>query len=309
MHLIWLAFLLAGACIHGAPVHNSSHPASSSSRVYEPCPTDRCGAKADPPNDCIGAPAAYCTTHCFGGCEYCCANASTALGGARLMDHTESSACDARALITQHEGKRSCVYTDTKGHPTVGIGYNLDNSGARAAIAAVGADYDNVRSGKQCLTDTQIQNLFAPAYESAVSEAERVVSSFASLCCEVQEVMTDMTYNLGSLSSFNTFVSLINQKSWSSAARDGRSTAWCGQTKGRCTDDMNRVQNGCGGPTPTPPTPTPTPPSPTPPSSSCKACILGGGGIACGSRCANCSSACRACIKGAGGKACAARCC
>ena len=51
-----------------------------------------------------------------------------------------ASACDARSLISKHEGKRLCVYKDTMGHPTIGIGYNLDNPGAPAAIAAVGAN-------------------------------------------------------------------------------------------------------------------------------------------------------------------------
>lgn len=213
-----------------------------------------------------------------------------------------TTVCDARALITKHEGKRACVYTDTQGHPTVGIGYNLDNSGARSALSAVGANYDKVRAGSECLTDSQIMKLFQPSYNSAVKEAERVVSSFGSLCCGVQEVMTDMTYNLGSLSSFNTFVSLINQRKWSEAAQDGRGTLWCRQVGNRCTEDMSMVQQGCGGPAPGPsPGPSPT--------SSCIQCIDGGGGAACESRCTQCGSACESCIKGGGGKACASRCC
>ena len=39
--------------------------------------------------------------------------------------------------------------------------------------------------------------LFEPSYNSAVSGAQRAVSSFSSLCCNVQEVMIDMDYNLG----------------------------------------------------------------------------------------------------------------
>ena len=135
--------------------------------------------------------------------------------------------CDARSLITKHEGKRKCVYVDTKGHPTVGIGYNLDNPGARSALAAVGADYDSVRSGKTCLSDSQIMQLFEPSYQSAVSGARSAVSSYSSLCCNVQEVMTDMTYNLGSLSSFTGFVGLINSGKWAAAAQDGgHLTGW-----------------------------------------------------------------------------------
>ena len=39
---------------------------------------------------------------------------------------TTASACDASSLITNHEGSRSCSYTDTTGHRTVGVGFNMD---------------------------------------------------------------------------------------------------------------------------------------------------------------------------------------
>ena len=65
----------------------------------------------------------------------CAFSASTAFSGATDMS------CDARSLISRHEGKhmgkRLCVYKDTRGIPTIGIGYNLQNPGARAALASV----------------------------------------------------------------------------------------------------------------------------------------------------------------------------
>ena len=59
--------------------------------------------------------------------------------------------------------------------------------------------------------------------------------------------MTDMDYNLGDagLASFSTFIGYINAGKWAEAADDGRGTAWCGQVKSRCTDDMGRVARGC----------------------------------------------------------------
>ena len=77
--------------------------------------------------------------------------AAHAISALPLPNVTDANGCDARSIISRHEGKRDCVYKDTMGHPTVGIGYNLDNPGAPAAIAAVGADYDSIRSGKTCL--------------------------------------------------------------------------------------------------------------------------------------------------------------
>ena len=40
------------------------------------CPRNKCGIHGSPPNDCIGAPPAYCTMFCFNGCEKCCATDS-----------------------------------------------------------------------------------------------------------------------------------------------------------------------------------------------------------------------------------------
>lgn len=226
------------------------------------------------------------------------------------------ASCDARSIIANHEGKRSCVYIDTMGHPTVGIGYNLDNPGAPQAIAAVGANYADVRSGKQCLTDSQIMKLFEPSYQSAVAGARRAVSCYDKLCCNVQNVMTDMDYNLGDggFASFTGFIGYVCRGEWAQAAADGKGTAWCGQVGRRCTEDMAAVASGCSGPGPSPGPPTPpSPPSPTPPSpspsSGCKSCVEYAGGKACLDRCQHCGSACTSCISGGGGKACASRCC
>ena len=82
------------------------------------------------------------------------------------------SFCNARSMIANHEGKRKCVYKDSRGIPTIGIGYNLNNPGARAALAAVGANYDSIMSGASCLTDAQVMELFEPSYQSAVAGAK-----------------------------------------------------------------------------------------------------------------------------------------
>ena len=44
------------------------------------------------------------------------------------------STCDASSIITRHEGSRKCVYVDTTGHKTIGVGFNLDAPGARTVI-------------------------------------------------------------------------------------------------------------------------------------------------------------------------------
>jgi lysozyme len=57
------------------------------------------------------------------------------------------------------EDRRSHVYTDTMGHPTIGVGFNLDRSDARQRIEGLGLDYDQVRAGQIDLSNERIDQL------------------------------------------------------------------------------------------------------------------------------------------------------
>ena len=168
-----------------------------------------------------------------------------------IMNQASADSCTAslRNLVAKHEGDKLCVYVDTTGHKTIGIGYNLDQSGARQMIESVGANFDDIYSGKKCLTQSQVNVIFSKTIGSSISGARSAVSSFDSLCCGVQNVMVDMTFNLGvaGFRAFGTFISDINNKEWASAAADMKGTLWCRQVGSRCTDDAGYVARGCSG--------------------------------------------------------------
>ncbi len=64
---------------------------------------------------------------------------------------------DLATQYTAHwEGRRSTVYRDTKGIPTIGVGFNLTTADAPAQIAALGLDYQSVLNGSAALTDAQM---------------------------------------------------------------------------------------------------------------------------------------------------------
>mmetsp|Transcript_16476 Transcript_16476/g.23097 ORF Transcript_16476/g.23097 Transcript_16476/m.23097 type:complete len:240 (-) Transcript_16476:507-1226(-) len=147
--------------------------------------------------------------------------------------HAAKACQSAQSLIEAAEGFRSCVYTDTTGHPTVCYGYNLDDYSAKSDIANVGADYDQVRSGKQCLSKSQCSTLLQGALSAAESGAKNV---FGNQCSCIMAVLVDMTYNLGSagVASFTTFKSYIENGQYSEAASDLKSTLWCSQVCHKC---------------------------------------------------------------------------
>jgi len=57
-----------------------------------------------------------------------------------------------QTMVAESEGTRSCVYKDSLGIKTIGIGFNLEKSGAKATIQSLGLNYDSVCSGATCLT-------------------------------------------------------------------------------------------------------------------------------------------------------------
>jgi len=157
----------------------------------------------------------------------------------------------AISLIEQAEGYRDCTYVDTTGHKTICYGFNLATSSARSKIESQGLSWDRVynhcacgTSGAGCVSQGQCQNLLEGAVKTAAAGAQRV---FGNQCACVQNVLTDMTYNLGEagIASFGTFRSYIEKHDWNQAANDLYGTLWCKQVGSRCTRDAGIISRGC----------------------------------------------------------------
>lgn len=89
-------------------------------------------------------------------------------------------------LMSRVEGIRTTAYDDatgksvkigeaTKGHPTIGIGFNMDRTDARKVFSGVLGidDFDAYYTGKKALTQPQVAALF----NHTVEEAERIVDN------------------------------------------------------------------------------------------------------------------------------------
>ena len=148
--------------------------------------------------------------------------------------------------IEAREGRRDSVYPDTTGHPTIGVGFNLDRSDARAKITALGLDYDQVRNGKQSLSDAQIDTLFDADVDRATSDAQSLVSNFDSIPDDKQVVVTDMVFNMGA-TTFGTFhdtIDAIENEDWDSAADGMEDSKWFDQVGSRGTIDADIMRGG-----------------------------------------------------------------
>lgn len=150
------------------------------------------------------------------------------------------------AFIAGHEGCCQCTYIDTTGNPTIGVGYLLEPSRA-SALAAVGADYNEIVSGQASLSISQISQLFSSSLDTAVSGAQAIFPEFGSLSTNVQMALVDMTYNLGEagLNQFSTLKSDLAAGNYAGAAAAAQSSLWCSQVGDRCTQDANLL-SGAG---------------------------------------------------------------
>ncbi len=148
--------------------------------------------------------------------------------------------CNSYEREKLNEGYRTCVYKDSKGIPTIGVGFNLEKSGARQEIVSVGADYGKVINGSECLTDSQIRELFEKDMSSAVSCVEGWISNWSSIGTSRQSALADMSFNLGcaGIKEFVTMRSDIEAGEYSAAAADMQKSLWCGQVGERCSRDV-----------------------------------------------------------------------
>ncbi|MGA7463366.1 MAG: glycoside hydrolase family protein [Candidatus Korobacteraceae bacterium] len=150
---------------------------------------------------------------------------------------------NAAAWIEHWEGRRNKTYIDTMGHPTVGVGFNLDANGAQAAITALGLDYAQVRAGTQLLTDPQIDTLLQQGINQVVSVATTPIPAFNSLPSNQQIVIVDMIFNLG-LAGFSKFVQTIkaiNAQDWQTASQQMQQSAWFSQVGNRAKADVDMM--------------------------------------------------------------------
>ena len=156
---------------------------------------------------------------------------------------TFSGPCNSYEAEKLNEGYYLCAYTDSRGLRTVGIGFNLEKPGARSRIASVGADYDKVKSGSQCLRDSQIQTLFWQDMQIAVSCVSSWLPNWSLLRDGPKSAVVDMAFNLGctGLQAFQKMKAALAQNSpnYPVAAAEMKNSLWCSQVKGRCTRDMN----------------------------------------------------------------------
>jgi len=152
--------------------------------------------------------------------------------------------------LTQHEGKKSRVYIDPAGNPTIGVGFNLNRSDAKSKIEALGLVFDNVKNGTQELTDEQIAKLLNDDVVGAIADCKQVFPEFTELSDVRQRVLVDMMFNLGKtkFAGFKKMIAAVKDKDFAKAADEMKDSRWYVQVKdrGKTLEKMMRTDDDPG---------------------------------------------------------------
>lgn len=143
-------------------------------------------------------------------------------------------------LIQKHEGRRKEMYLDTAGHPTVGIGWNLDSADSQDICDHFGIALADLKDGKVALTETQIDQVFDYQLTEVISQANSLLPNFPTMPDTVQSVVCDLIFNLGlhGFWQFHATVASLKADDWKGAAANLKDSAWFHQVKSRGTDNV-----------------------------------------------------------------------
>jgi len=137
--------------------------------------------------------------------------------------------------VKQHEGVKPKKYLDSRGIPTVGVGFNLKRKDADQKLKSVGANPIKVKQGKQALNNNQIETLLVGDLKSSKDAANKIIGDLTQHPAGVQGVLIEMAFNLGAkgLSEFKNFLSAVKSKNYKVAAKEMLNSSWSKQVGNR----------------------------------------------------------------------------
>lgn len=153
-----------------------------------------------------------------------------------------------RLQLELHEAIRPRLYYDTEGHPTIGIGRNLDAKPFDARERAVIGDRDLERIG---LTAGEIGMLLRRDVADAIVQLDRHLPWWRSLDEVRRRVLVDMMFNMGpgapnagGLLSFVNTLEHLRAGRYQAAADGMAASKWAAQTKTRADRLVRMMRTG-----------------------------------------------------------------
>jgi GH24 family phage-related lysozyme (muramidase) len=156
----------------------------------------------------------------------------------------------SRSRTQINEGTRLCCYYDTKGIPTIGVGFNLLRSDAAAVMAKYNLKLADVLNDckeskqKACLTNAQATDIFNNNIYPAASQCATTYAP--GMPTSVHAALTDVAFaGCGTLNQFIKMKAALDKKQWKTASDELKNSRWCTDVKStRCGLDVACIASG-----------------------------------------------------------------
>jgi len=138
-----------------------------------------------------------------------------------------------REQLKIDEGVKYEIYKDHLGYDTFGIGHLV-----------VKEDSEFGKPVGTKVSEDRVNEVFEKDVQKMIKEAKILFPNFDSLPEEVQQVIVNMTFNMGRprLSNFKKFISYINENKWEEASKEMLNSAWAKQVGKRAQRLSDRIK-------------------------------------------------------------------
>ena len=146
----------------------------------------------------------------------------------------ELRAQDYYKMISLNEGVKPKVYKDSKGHRTIGVGFNLEDGGNRKILKKEGIDINELFDGRE-LSENEVKTLYNYSLTQAFNDAQKFDKNFAKRPEKVKKAIVDMSFNLGlpRLNKFKKMREGLEVDDYSKAADEMVDSEWYKDVKSR----------------------------------------------------------------------------
>jgi GH24 family phage-related lysozyme (muramidase) len=138
-----------------------------------------------------------------------------------------------REQLKIDEGVKYEIYKDHLGYDTFGIGHLV-----------VKEDAEFGQSVGTKVSEDRVNEVFEKDVQKMIKEAKILFPNFDSLPEEAQQVIVNMTFNMGRprLSNFKKFIAYINESKWEEASKEMLNSAWAKQVGKRAQRLSDRIK-------------------------------------------------------------------
>lgn len=138
-----------------------------------------------------------------------------------------------REQLKIDEGVKYEIYKDHLGYDTFGIGHLV-----------VKEDVEFGQPVGTKINENRVNEVFEKDVQKMIKEAKILFPNFDNLPEEAQQVIVNMTFNMGRprLSNFKKFIAYINESKWEEASKEMLNSAWAKQVGKRAQRLSDRIK-------------------------------------------------------------------